>query len=47
MGVLPDGVRLFDRLSGTELLRYVGLLRRVPAGRHRAAARPSCSRRSA
>src|SRR3954454_8464473 len=31
MGVLPDGVRLFDRLSGAELLRYVGLLRRVPA----------------
>ncbi len=29
MGVLPDGVRLFDRLSGGELLRYVGLLRRV------------------
>ncbi len=31
MGVLPDGLRLFDRLSGLELLRYVGLLRRVPA----------------
>ncbi len=30
MGVLPDGLRLFDRLSGRELLRYVGLLRRVP-----------------
>jgi ABC-2 type transport system ATP-binding protein len=30
IGVLPDGVRLFDRLSGRELLRYVGLLRRVP-----------------
>jgi len=30
MGVLPDGLRLFDRLSGGELLRYVGLLRRVP-----------------
>jgi ABC-2 type transport system ATP-binding protein len=29
MGVLPDGLRLFDRLSGGELLRYVGLLRRV------------------
>ena len=29
MGVLPDGVRLFDRLSGAELLRYVGLLRKV------------------
>jgi ABC-2 type transport system ATP-binding protein len=30
IGVLPDGVRLFDRLSGGELLRYVGLLRKVP-----------------
>ena len=30
MGVLPDGLRLFDRLSGSELLRYVGLLRQVP-----------------
>jgi ABC-2 type transport system ATP-binding protein len=29
MGVLPDGLRLFDRLTGAELLRYVGLLRRV------------------
>src|SRR6188508_3086939 len=26
-GVLPDGVRLFDRLTGTELLAYHGLLR--------------------
>lgn len=26
-GVLPDGVRLFDRLSGAELLAYQGLLR--------------------
>jgi ABC-2 type transport system ATP-binding protein len=30
MGVLPDGLRLFDRLTGGELLRYIGLLRRVP-----------------
>ena len=30
MGVLPDGVRLFDRLSGRELLTYVGRLRSVP-----------------
>jgi ABC-2 type transport system ATP-binding protein len=30
MGVLPDGLRLFDRLSGGELLHYVGLLRSVP-----------------
>lgn len=27
MGVLPDGVRMFDRLTGAELLRYNGLLR--------------------
>jgi ABC-2 type transport system ATP-binding protein len=26
-GVLPDGVRLFDRLTGAELLAYHGLLR--------------------
>lgn len=30
MGVLPDGMRLFDRLSGSELLYYVGRLRSVP-----------------
>ncbi|WP_206447117.1 ATP-binding cassette domain-containing protein [Agrococcus sp. KRD186] len=30
MGVLPDGVRLFDRLTGAELLRYHGLLRGMP-----------------
>lgn len=27
MGVLPDGLRIFDRLSGCELLMYVGRLR--------------------
>jgi ABC-2 type transport system ATP-binding protein len=27
LGVMPDGVRLFDRLSGPELLAYHGLLR--------------------
>ena len=27
LGVMPDGVRLFDRLSGPELLAYNGLLR--------------------
>jgi ABC-2 type transport system ATP-binding protein len=27
LGVLPDGVRLFDRLTGGELLAYTGLLR--------------------
>jgi ABC-2 type transport system ATP-binding protein len=27
LGVLPDGVRLFERLSGPELLAYHGLLR--------------------
>lgn len=27
IGVLPDGVHVFDRLSGRELIRYVALLR--------------------
>ncbi|MGC4880110.1 ABC transporter ATP-binding protein [Micromonospora sp. DT43] len=27
LGVMPDGVRLFDRLTGAELLAYTGLLR--------------------
>jgi len=27
LGVLPDGLRTFDRLSGAELLTYCGLLR--------------------
>ena len=27
MGVLPDGVRLFDRLTGAQLITYSGLLR--------------------
>jgi len=27
LGVLPDGVRLFDRLSGLQLITYAGLLR--------------------
>lgn len=27
LGALPDGVRMFDRLSGPELLAYTGLLR--------------------
>jgi ABC-2 type transport system ATP-binding protein len=27
LGALPDSVRMFDRLSGSELLAYVGLLR--------------------
>jgi ABC-2 type transport system ATP-binding protein len=30
LGVLPDGVRMFDRLSGPELLGYHGLLRGMP-----------------
>jgi hypothetical protein len=30
MGVLPTDCGCFDRLSGAELLLYVGLLRRVP-----------------
>lgn len=31
IGVLPDGLRLFDRLSGAELLAYHGLLRGIDA----------------
>jgi ABC-2 type transport system ATP-binding protein len=31
-GVLPDGVRLFDRLNGAELLAYNGLLRGMDPG---------------
>ena len=31
MGVLPEGLRLFERLSGTELLSYLGRLRGLPA----------------
>src|SRR5215213_5889431 len=31
LGVLPDGARLFDRLSGAELLAYHGLLRGMDA----------------
>jgi ABC-2 type transport system ATP-binding protein len=30
LGVLPDGVRLFDRLTGRELITYHGLLRGMP-----------------
>ena len=30
LGVLPDDLRLFERLSGLELLVYVGLLRGLP-----------------
>ena len=29
MGVLPDDLHLFERLSGRELLAYVGLVRRI------------------
>ncbi len=32
MGVAPDGMRLFEQLSGRELLEYVGALRRMPVG---------------
>ena len=30
LGVLPEGVRMFDRLTGPELLGYQGLLRGMP-----------------
>ncbi len=32
VGVLPDDLRLFERLTGEELLLYVGLLRRFERG---------------
>ncbi|MBD7956728.1 ATP-binding cassette domain-containing protein [Microbacterium sp. Sa4CUA7] len=32
MGVLPDRLRTFDRLTGRQLLHYYGLLRGLPAG---------------
>ncbi len=32
MGVLPEGLRLFERLSGTELLTFSGRLRGMDAG---------------
>ncbi len=32
MGVLPEGLRLFERLSGTELLTFTGRLRGMDAG---------------
>jgi ABC-2 type transport system ATP-binding protein len=31
IGVLPEGLRLFERLSGRELLTYMGRLRGLPA----------------
>ena len=30
LGILPDGLRLFDRLTGLELVTYAGLLRGLP-----------------
>ena len=33
LGVLPDGLRLFDRLTGPELISYAGLLRGLPRAR--------------
>lgn len=35
MGVSPDGLRLFEQLSGRELLHYVADLRRMPVGESR------------
>ena len=30
LGILPDGLRLFDRLTGMQLVTYAGLLRGLP-----------------
>ena len=38
MGVVPAEVRLFDRLSGEDLLEYAGRLRGLPAGQARSRA---------
>ena len=38
IGVVPAEVRLFDRLSGAELLEYAGRLRGLPAGEARSRA---------
>jgi ABC-2 type transport system ATP-binding protein len=38
MGVVPAEVRLFDRLSGAEMLEYSGRLRGLPAGEARSRA---------
>ncbi|MDU4681070.1 MAG: ABC transporter ATP-binding protein, partial [Cutibacterium avidum] len=32
MGVLPDGMKTFDRLSGRELLHFCGMLHRLDEG---------------
>ncbi|WNM25217.1 ABC transporter ATP-binding protein [Demequina capsici] len=36
LGVLPDGLHTFDRLTGAELISYAGLLRGLPADEVRA-----------
>ncbi|RIJ70829.1 ABC transporter ATP-binding protein [Nakamurella silvestris] len=38
MGVLPDGLRLFERLSGRELLMYMGRFRGIPVAEVRSRA---------
>lgn len=38
IGVVPAEVRLFDRLSGAEMLEYAGRLRGLPAGQARSRA---------
>jgi len=38
IGVVPDQARLFERLSGEELLEYAGRLRGLPAGQARSRA---------
>lgn len=38
IGVLPEGLELFDRLKGGELLEYTGMLRSMPAAHVRSRA---------
>ena len=44
VGVLGDGVQLFDRLTGEQLVTYAGLLLGLDARRRSPRARPTCSR---
>ncbi len=44
IGVLPDGMSLPERLTGAELLTYMGLLRGLPQADRRAAGRGAAHR---
>ena len=46
LGVLPDGVRLFDRLTGEQLITYAGLLQGLDRETVAARAQATCWTRS-